>query len=70
MAYLKFHYKPLMDEPVEVELTPEVIKDIRQQLSSQVKNMPFGELVETIEATGLSVRNIIDLFKKVKEFGK
>jgi len=31
--------------------------------------MPFGEMVETIEAAGLSTKNLLALFKKVKEFG-
>jgi hypothetical protein len=32
--------------------------------------MPFGELIETIEAAGLSTENLLALFKKVKEFDK
>ncbi len=45
MMYLKFKYKD-----TEVVLTPETIRDIRQQLAPQIKQMPFGELIETIEA--------------------
>jgi hypothetical protein len=58
--YLKFTY-----EDKEIILTPEVIKEIRQQLEPQIKEIPFGVLIETVEASGLSIRNIIDLFKKV-----
>lgn len=63
--YLKFNYKG-----TEVVLTPETIKDIRQQLAPQIKQMPFGELIETIEAAGLSTKNLLALFKSVKELGK
>ena len=63
--YLKFKY-----EDTEVVLTPETIRDIRQQLTPQIKQMPFGELIETIEAAGLPARTVIDFFKKVKEFGR
>ncbi len=58
--YLKFIY-----EDKEIFLTPEVIRDIRKQLEPQIKEIPFGVLIETIEASGLSVKNLIDLFKKV-----
>jgi len=58
--YLKFTY-----EDKEIILTPEVIKEIRQQLEPQIKEIPFGILVETIEASGLSIRNLIDFFKKI-----
>ena len=58
--YLKFIY-----EDKEIILTPEVIRDIRKQLEPQIKEIPFGVLIETIEASGLSVKNLIDLFKKV-----
>ncbi len=58
--YLKFTY-----EDKEIILTPEVIKEIRKQLEPQIKKIPFGVLIETVEASGLSVKNIIDLFKKV-----
>ncbi len=58
--YLKFIY-----EDKEIILTPEVIKEIRQQLEPQIKEIPFGMLIETIEASGLSVKNIKDFFKKV-----
>ena len=61
MMYLKFKYKD-----TEVVLTPETIRDIRRQLVPQVKQMPFGELVETMEATGLSTKNLLALFKKDK----
>ncbi|HEY86694.1 MAG TPA: hypothetical protein G4O06_01475 [Dehalococcoidia bacterium] len=60
--YLKFKY-----EDTEVVLTPETIRDIRQQLTPQTKQMPFGELIETIEAAGLSRKNLLALFKRVKE---
>lgn len=63
--YLHFKY-----HDTEVELIPEVIRDIRQQLAPQIKEMPFGELVETVKAAGLSPRNLIAFFKKVKEIGK
>ncbi len=63
--YLKFNYKD-----TEVVLTPETIRDIRRQLAPQIKQMPFGELIETIEAAGLSTKNLLALFKKVKEFGE
>ncbi len=59
--YLKFIY-----EEKEIILTPEVIRDIRKQLEPQIKEIPFGVLIETIEASGLSVKNLIDLFKKVR----
>jgi len=49
----------------EIILTPEVIRDIRKQLEPQIKEIPFGVLIETIEASGLSVKNLVDLFKKV-----
>ena len=65
MMYMKFNYRD-----TEVVLTPETIRDIRQQLAPQIKQMPFGELIETIEAAGLSTKNLLTLFKKVKEFGK
>ena len=58
--YLKFIY-----EDKEIVLTPEVIKDIRGQLEPQIKEISFGALIESIEASGLSVKNLIDLFKKV-----
>jgi len=57
--YLKFIY-----EDKEIILTPEVIRDIRKQLEPQIKEIPFGTLIETVESSGLSVRNLIDLFKK------
>ena len=60
MMYLKFKYKD-----IEIELTPETIKDIRQQLTPQVKQMPFGELIETIEAAGLSAKTLLAFFSKV-----
>lgn len=59
--YLKFRYKD-----TEVELTPKTISDIRQQLTPQIKQIPFGELMETIEATGLSPKNLLAFLKKVK----
>jgi len=62
--YLKFKYKD-----IDVVLTPETISDIRQQLAPQIKQMPFGELIKTIEVTGLSAKNLVALFKKGKEFG-
>jgi hypothetical protein len=34
-------------------------------MEPQIKVIPFGVLIETIEASGLSVKNLIDLFKKV-----
>ncbi len=49
----------------KIILTAEVIRDIRKQLEPQIKEIPFGVLIETIEASGLSVKNLIDLFKKV-----
>ncbi len=59
--YLKFIY-----EGKEIILTPpEVIRDIRKQLDQQIKEIPFGVLIETVESSGLSVKNLIDLFKKV-----
>jgi hypothetical protein len=58
--YLKFIY-----EEKEIMLTPEVIRYIRKQLEPQIKEIPFGVLIESIEASGLSVKNLIDLFKKV-----
>ncbi len=58
--YLKFTY-----EDKEIILTPEIIKEIRKQLEPQIKEVPFGMLIETVEASGLSVKNLIDLFKKV-----
>ncbi len=58
--YLKFTY-----EDKEIILNPEVIKEIRKQLEPQIKKIPFGILIETVEASGLSVKNLIDLFKKV-----
>ena len=58
--YLKFIY-----EEKEIILTPEVIRDIRKQMEPQIKEIPFGVLIETIESSGLSVKNLIDLFKKV-----
>ena len=58
--YLKFIY-----EDKEIILTPEVIRDIRKQLEPQIKEIPFGVLIETVEASGLSVKNLIDLFKKL-----
>ena len=60
--YLKFQYKD-----TEIELTPETIRDIRQQLAPQIKQIPFGELMETIEAAGLSAKNLLAFLKKVKE---
>ncbi len=59
--YLKFIY-----EDNEITLTPEAIRDIRKQLEPQIKEIPFGVLIESIEASGLSVKNLIDLFKKVR----
>ena len=58
--YLKFIY-----EDKEIILTPEVIKEIRKQLEPQIKEIPFGMLIETIEASGLSVKNVEDFFKKI-----
>jgi len=65
MAYLRFIHKQTI-----VELTPEIIRDIREQLIPQIKQMPVIELANTIEAAGLSTKNLVALFKKVKEFGK
>ncbi len=58
--YLKFIY-----EDKEIILTPEAIGDIRKHLEPQIMKIPFGVLIETIEASGLSVKNLIDLFNKV-----
>jgi len=58
--YLKFIY-----EDKEIILSPEVIRDIRKQLEPQIKEIPFGVLIETVEASGLSVKNLIDLFRKL-----
>jgi hypothetical protein len=58
--YLKFIY-----EDKEIILTPEVIRDIRKQLEPQIKEIPFGVLIETVEASGLSVKNLVDFFKKI-----
>ncbi|GAI11021.1 unnamed protein product [marine sediment metagenome] len=58
--YLKFKYKD-----TEVVLTPETIRDIRRQLVPQIKQMPFGELIETIKAAGLSTKNLVAFFSKV-----
>ena len=58
--YLKFIY-----EDKEIVLTPEVIKDIRRQLEPQIKEISFGALIESVEASGLSVKNLIDLFRKI-----
>ena len=58
--HLKFIY-----EEKEIILTPEVIRDIRKQLEPQIKEIPFGVLIETIESSGLSAKTLIDLFKKV-----
>jgi hypothetical protein len=58
--YLKFTY-----EDKEIILTPEVIKEIRKQLEPQIKEIPFGVLIETVDASGLSVKSLVDLFKKV-----
>ena len=58
--YLKFIY-----EDKEIVLTPEVIGDIRKQLEPQIKEISFGALIESVEASGLSVKNLIDLVKKV-----
>jgi len=60
--YLKFKHNDM-----EVELTPETIRDIRQQLVPQIKHIPFGELMETMEAAGLSAKNILAFLKKVRE---
>jgi len=60
--YLKFKYKD-----TEVVLTPETIRDIRQQLTPQIKQMPFGDLIKMVEAAGLSTKNLLALFKKVRE---
>ena len=60
MGYLRFAYNDR-----EVILTPDIIKDIRRQLSPQIKEISFGELVETIEALGISPKNMIDFFRKV-----
>ena len=64
MAYLKFDY-----QGTEVILTPDTIRDMRRQLIPQLKSIPFGELAQSIDAAGLSVKNLVALFKKVKEFG-
>jgi len=40
---------------------PEAIREIRKQLEPQIKEIPFGVLIETVEASGLSVKNLIDL---------
>jgi len=60
--YLRFKYKD-----IEVELTPETIKDIRQQLVPQINQIPFGQLMEMVEAAGLSTKNLLALFKKARE---
>ena len=62
--YLKIIY-----EDKEIILTPEVIRDIRKQLEPQIKEIPFGTLIETVEASGLSLKNLVSMFKKVREFG-
>ena len=65
MSWLRFTYKD-----IEVELTPEVIRDIRSQLAPQIKEMPLSEAIRTVEASGASPKNLISFFKKAKEFGK
>lgn len=57
-------------QDTEIELTPEAIKDIRKQLTPQIREIPFGNLVETVRALGLSPRNVVTLFKKMKEAKK
>ena len=65
--YLHFTCKDKAGNTVEIVLTPEIIKDIRQQLQPQIKQMPLSEIVETIEAFGISPKSALDFFtKKVK----
>ena len=59
MAYLHFTY-----EGKEIILTPDTIKDIRQQLQPQIKKMPLNEVVETVQALGLSSKMLVDFFTK------
>ena len=62
--YLRFACKDKSGNTVEIVLTPEIIRDIRQQLQTQIKQMPIGEVIETIEAAGLSPKNLLDFFTK------
>ncbi len=65
--YLHFTCKDKNGNTVEIVLTPEIIKDIRQQLQPQIKQMPIGVVIETIEAIGISPKSALDFFtKKVK----
>lgn len=59
MAYLK-----LKHEDIEIELTPEVIRDFKAQLISQVKDMPLSELIETIQALGIGHKSLFELTPK------
>ena len=62
MSYFYFDYKG-----TKVILDPETIIDIRRQLEPQVKDILFLELVRTVRAVGVSPRNLVVFFKKIKE---
>ncbi len=64
---LTFTCKDKTGNTVDIVLTSEIIKDIRDQVQPQIKQMPVGEIIETIEALGLSPKTVVDFFtKKVK----
>ena len=52
---------------IDVVLDPETIKDIREQIGQQLKEIPFYALLQTVKAAGLSPRNLVALFRKGKE---
>ena len=62
MEYFHFIYKE-----VDVILDPDTIKSIKEQLDPQIHEISFSALVQTIKATCISPRNIVDFFKKIKE---
>ena len=62
MPYFHFTYKDN-----EVILTPEIITDIKKQLSTQVKEISFLELIKTFKAVDVSPKQMVKFFKKIKE---
>ena len=59
-----FHIKY---EDKEKILTPELISDFRKQLEPQIKEISFIGLIQTVNACGVSPKNMIAFAKKIRE---
>ncbi len=59
------------EKVIDIELTPELLKDWRAQLAPQLKgiksNMTIAEMMDMVDALGLSPKNVIDFISKWKK---